>query len=55
MHKMKRSSIIGMLLAVSALSLHLNPPAVHAEEPDFSDTSYWNQLCTGTEDLSEEE
>ncbi len=55
MHRMKRSSIICMLLAVSALSLHLNPPAVHAEEPDFSDTSYWNQLCTGTEDLSEEE
>ena len=30
------------------------PLFVHAEEPDFSDTSYWNSLCSGDE-LSDEE
>lgn len=55
MHEMRNSSITCALLAVCALSLHLNTAVVSAEEPDFTDTNYWNNLCTGSEDLSEED
>ena len=41
--------IISALILQPGILLHAN-----AEEPDFSDTGYWNSLCTG-DDLSEED
>ncbi|MBR3346804.1 MAG: CHAP domain-containing protein [Solobacterium sp.] len=52
MNALKR---IGTACAAVFIFLSAGIPSVHAEEPDFSDTSYWNNLCTGSSDLSEEE
>ena len=52
MNALKR---IGTACAAVFIFLSAGIPSVHAEEPDFSDTSYWNNLCTGSSDLSEED
>ena len=53
---------IGRKLLISAAALVMTiqtgfPLSVHAEgeDPDFSDTNYWNTLCTQSDSLSDED
>ena len=44
------------VFAAGILSLCILTPAqVSAEDEDFSDTAYWNSLCTGENELTEEQ
>ncbi len=47
--------LISCACALSLILSHGSFPAVYAEgeDPDFSDTSYWNNLCTQTQSLSD--
>ncbi len=53
MFTMLKKSTIALFVAVSGLSLVLTP--VHAEDPDYTDTDYWNKLCTQTDNLTSQQ
>lgn len=53
MFTMLKKSTIVICAAVSSMALALTP--VHAEDPDYTDTDYWNKLCTQTENLTSEQ
>ncbi|MBQ9327132.1 MAG: CHAP domain-containing protein [Solobacterium sp.] len=54
---MKLKNSIVSLLCFSACLLTLNPllPVSAEEYPDFSDTTFWNDLCTGDSAITDEE
>ncbi len=55
---MSRLKLLITGLCISALITSAGSPvSVHAEngDPDFSDTEYWNSLCTDTDSLSDED
>ena len=55
MRTLKRiCAVLCAILLVSENGVFL-PSHAEGEDPDFSDTAYWNNLCTSTESLSDED
>lgn len=53
MISMLKKSTIVLCAAASSMALAMTP--VRAEDPDYTDTDYWNKLCTQTENLSSQQ